>query len=37
MFTDQVWGDRHNYDLMLNSGELGFQKCVDIICQMAEL
>ncbi len=37
MFTDQVWGDRHNYDLMLNSGELGFQKCVNIICQMAEL
>ncbi len=37
MFTDQVWGDRHNYDLMLNSGDLGFQKCVNIICQMAEL
>ncbi len=34
MFTDQIWGERHNYDLMLNSGKLGFQKCVDIICQM---
>lgn len=37
MFTDQIWGERYNYDLMLNSGELGFQKCVDIICQMAGL
>ncbi len=31
-FTDKEWGDRHNYDLMLNSSVLGFQKCANTIC-----
>ncbi len=30
-FTDRHWGDRQNYDLMLNSGIIGYEKCVDII------
>lgn len=34
-FTEKVWGDRHNYDL-LNSGVLGFENCAKIICSMAE-
>lgn len=35
-FTEKVWGDRHNYDLLLNSGVLGFENCAKIICSMAE-
>ncbi len=35
-FTDKTWGDRHNYDLLLNSGVLGFENCAKIICSMAE-
>ena len=26
-------GARENYDLMLNSGDLGIEKCVELICQ----
>ncbi|MCY7007758.1 cytidylate kinase-like family protein [Fusobacterium simiae] len=33
-FTDMKWGDPHNYDICLNSGILGFEKCVDIICSL---
>lgn len=29
--TDQVWGLSKNYDLCLNSSELGVDKCVEII------
>lgn len=29
--TDQVWGHAENYDLCLNSSELGIDKCVEII------
>ena len=32
-FTNQKWGSRENYDLMLNSGELGLEKCVEILCE----
>lgn len=35
-FTEKVWGDRHNYDLLLNSGVIGFDNCVKIICSAAE-
>ena len=34
-FAGGVWNDATNYDLCLNSGKLGFEKCVDaIIAQM---
>lgn len=33
-FTDMKWGDPHNYDICLNSGILGLEKCVDIICSL---
>ena len=29
--TGREWIDARNYDLCLNSGDLGFEKCVDII------
>ena len=34
-YTDQEWGDCHNYDLALNSGTLGFDACVRYICEAA--
>ncbi len=34
-FTEKIWGDRHNYDLLLNSSALGFQVCAKLICAMA--
>ena len=30
-YTGRKWYDIRNYDLCLNSGELGFEKCRDII------
>lgn len=30
-YTGQVWSDARNYDLCLNSGRLGFEKCVEEI------
>ena len=30
-YTGRKWYDTRNYDLCLNSGRLGFEKCVDII------
>lgn len=35
-FTDKIWGDRHNYDLLLNSSTLDYENCAKIICSMAE-
>lgn len=32
-YTSQKWGSRENYDLMLNSGDLGIEKCVDLLCE----
>ncbi|MDE6727085.1 MAG: cytidylate kinase-like family protein [Oscillospiraceae bacterium] len=29
--TGKDWNDARNYDICLNSGDLGFEKCVDII------
>ena len=33
--TDREWGLAQNYDLTLNSGKLGQERCVDIICGLA--
>lgn len=35
-YTDQHWGDYSNYDLALDSGTLGEDVCVDMICELAE-
>lgn len=32
--TDMKWGDPHNYHVCLDSGTLGFEKCVQIICSL---
>lgn len=36
IFTDKTWGDRHNYDLLLNSSKLDYENCAKIISIMAE-
>ena len=32
-YTNPKWGSRENYDLMLNSGDLGLDKCVELLCE----
>lgn len=34
-YTDREWKDPANYDICLNSDEVGIEKSVDIICKMA--
>ncbi|MBR7187334.1 MAG: cytidylate kinase-like family protein [Clostridia bacterium] len=34
-FTTNRWGDSHNYNLCLDSGMLGYQTCVKLICEAA--
>ena len=36
-FTEQHWGNRANYDLMINSGTLGEEKSVELIVQTAKI
>ena len=33
-YTDMKWGQAQNYDICLDSGELGLDKCVDILVQL---
>lgn len=33
-YTDQHWGNYRNYDVSLDSGLLGEETCVDIICEL---
>lgn len=33
-YTDMKWGHAQNYDLTLNSGTLGIDRCVDIIADL---
>ena len=34
-FAGRHWGDFHNYNLMLDSGLLGYDACVKLICEAA--
>lgn len=36
-YTNQKWGHRHFYDMLINSGELGIEGSVDIIIKYIEL
>ena len=33
-YTDMKWGQSQNYHIALDSGELGLDKCADIICSL---
>ena len=35
-YTDMKWGDARNYDIWLNSGSLGFDRCVNILYDIVE-
>ena len=35
-YTARTWGDCHNYGLVLDSGLLGYDTCVDLICAAAK-
>ena len=35
-YTDQEWGSYRNYDISLDSGRLGEDYCVELICALAE-
>lgn len=35
-YTNKKWGERQNYDAMLNTTTLGYEECADILIQMAE-
>ena len=35
-YTDHKWGDVHDYDLCLDYAALGADKCVEIICAVAQ-
>ena len=34
LYTDLKWGDVRNYQIALDSGILGIDKCVDLICEL---
>ncbi|MBR4501934.1 MAG: cytidylate kinase-like family protein [Clostridia bacterium] len=34
LYTDMEWGQVQNYDIALNSGELGIENCVDILTML---
>lgn len=36
-YTDQTWGNFRNYDMSLDSGTLGEEGCVDLICATYEM
>lgn len=33
-YTDEKWGEMHNYDICLNSSALGLEKCADMIAAL---
>lgn len=33
-YTDMKWGHAQNYDICLDSGRLGIDKCVDILTKL---
>ncbi|MDD3138501.1 MAG: cytidylate kinase-like family protein [Lachnospiraceae bacterium] len=35
-FYSKEWGNKNNYDLLMNSGKLGIEKCVELIVNAAK-
>ena len=35
-YTGRTWGQSQNYDISLDTGVLGIEQCVDIICRIVE-
>ena len=34
-YTERKWGAARNYSIALNSSQIGYEKCIDIICDLA--
>lgn len=34
-YTEQKWGEAGNYSICLNSSDIGYEKCIEIICDLA--
>lgn len=34
IYTDMKWGSMRNYEITLDSGKLGIEKCVDILVSL---
>lgn len=34
-YTEQRWGEAGNYSICLNSSDIGYEKCIEIICDLA--
>lgn len=35
-YTGKKWGERQNYDLMLNTAKLGYETCADVLISLAK-
>ncbi len=35
-YDNRIWGNRYNYDLMLDSSKIGYENCARIICTLAK-
>lgn len=35
-YTEQKWGEANNYSISLNSSDIGYEKCIDIVCGLIE-
>lgn len=35
-YTNKKWGERQNYDIMLNTANLGYEACADILIDIAK-
>jgi len=35
-YTEQRWGESCNYSICLNSSDIGYEKCIEIVCDLAK-
>ena len=35
-YTNKKWGERQNYDIMLNTANFGYEACADILIDIAK-
>lgn len=35
-YTEEKWGESCNYTICLNSSDIGYEKCIEIICDLAK-
>ena len=35
-YTEQRWGEACNYSICLNSSDIGYEECINIVCKLAQ-